>query len=89
VRARARVGDRLPCGCFGRTARRDVRLVLFRNAALAALGALVAATPGGATTFRWPAETELLPTVLVAAAVVLAAAMLRELARMADRPAPR
>jgi hypothetical protein len=89
LRARARVGDRLPCGCFGRTARRDVRLVLFRNAALAALGALVAATPGGAMTFRWATETELLPTVLVAGAVVLAGAMLWELARMADRPAPR
>lgn len=41
VRARARRGDRLPCGCFGRTQARDYRLMLIRNALLAALAAVV------------------------------------------------
>jgi hypothetical protein len=89
VRARGRIGDRVPCGCFGRTARRDIRLVLFRNAALAGLAALVAAAPGRVPAFAWPGRTEVLPTVLAAAAVVLAVAMLREVARMAERPAQR
>lgn len=33
--ARASMGDRLPCGCFGGTTERDYRLMLIRNAALA------------------------------------------------------
>jgi hypothetical protein len=37
VRARARRGERLPCGCFGRSGVRDARLMLIRNALLAAL----------------------------------------------------
>jgi hypothetical protein len=89
IRARGRVGDRLPCGCFGRTARRDVRLVLFRNVLLAGLAGLVAAAPGGVPGFRWPGSTEILPAALVASAALVAGAMLRELARMAERPASR
>jgi hypothetical protein len=34
LRAHARQGDRLPCGCFGGTTERDYRLMLIRNAAL-------------------------------------------------------
>jgi hypothetical protein len=89
VRARARVGDSLPCGCFGRTGRRDVRLVLFRNAALAGLAALVWVSPSVAPTFRAPMASEVVPAVLVAAAAVLVGAMLRELGRMPERPAVR
>jgi hypothetical protein len=87
LRARARVGDRLPCGCFGRTARRGVRLVLFRNAAVAGLAVLVAAAPGSSERLRWPSGSEILPAVLVAGAAVLAGLLLRELGRMPGRPA--
>ena len=87
LRARARVGDRLPCGCFGRTARRGVRLVLFRNAAVAGLAVLVAAAPGSSEFLRWPSGSEILPAVLVAGAAVLAGLLLRELGRMPGRPA--
>ena len=41
LRARARQGDRLPCGCFGRTEERDYRVMLARNAVLAALAGAV------------------------------------------------
>lgn len=41
LRARVRQGDRLPCGCFGRTEERDYRVMLLRNSFLAALAALV------------------------------------------------
>ena len=34
LRARAREGDRLPCGCFGGRERRDYRLLILRNVAL-------------------------------------------------------
>ena len=41
LNARTRQGDRLPCGCFGRTEERDYRVMLARNAFLAALAAAV------------------------------------------------
>jgi hypothetical protein len=63
--------------------------VLFRNVLLAGLAGLVAAAPGGVPGFRWPGSTEILPAALVASAALVAGAMLRELARMAERPASR
>ena len=44
VWARRRLGTRLPCGCFGGPKRRDWRLMLARNAVLAAVAGAVAAT---------------------------------------------
>jgi hypothetical protein len=41
VRATRERGSRLPCGCFGDTKERDFRLMLLRNALLAALGAVI------------------------------------------------
>lgn len=41
VRARSLQGDRLPCGCFGRTTARDYRLMLLRNGLLGLLVAVV------------------------------------------------
>lgn len=41
VRARARRGDRLPCGCFGGAGERDYRLMIARNAGLGLLAAAV------------------------------------------------
>jgi hypothetical protein len=88
LRARTRVGSRLPCGCFGRTARREARLILFRNALVAAVAALAAAGPGRVPGFRWPASGEAVPAILVALAVAVSAAMVREIVRM-SAPAPR
>jgi methylamine utilization protein MauE len=86
--ARTRLGDRVPCSCFGRTRERDVRLLLLRNAGLAALAAIVAA--GGA-----PVRVELPPApsggewVAAALAVLGAAAILVLLARgLTVSPAP-
>jgi hypothetical protein len=85
IRARARVGSRLPCGCFGRSGRREVRVVLLRNVGLAALAALVAVATRAVPELRWPHPTEALPAILVAAAVVLGGAMLRETMRLSAR----
>lgn len=41
VRLRTIEGDRLPCGCFGRTKERDFRLMLVRNALLASLASAI------------------------------------------------
>lgn len=41
LQARSRVGDRVPCGCFGRTEERDWRLILLRNSLLAAFAAIL------------------------------------------------
>ena len=41
LRARSLQGDKLPCGCFGKTKTRDYRLTLVRNAALGLLSAIV------------------------------------------------
>jgi hypothetical protein len=87
LRARGLVGDRLPCGCFGRKGRLDLRLALFRNVALGALAALVVATPRGVQDLRWPTSSELLPAVMVGVGTILAGLMLRELARLPGRPA--
>ncbi|MDQ3985350.1 MAG: hypothetical protein M3280_02495 [Actinomycetota bacterium] len=40
LRARARTGDRLPCGCFGSKRERDYRALLVRNALLGCLSAI-------------------------------------------------
>jgi uncharacterized membrane protein YphA (DoxX/SURF4 family) len=41
LRARSLQGDKLPCGCFGKTKTRDYRLTLFRNGALGLLSGIV------------------------------------------------
>ena len=43
LRARSIQGDKLPCGCFGRTKKRDYRWSLARNAGLALVAALTLA----------------------------------------------
>jgi hypothetical protein len=68
LRARALEGDRLPCGCFGKTKSRDYRLVLVRNGLLGLLSAviLLGGTDidvfGGADV---PSASEILPAALV------------------------
>jgi hypothetical protein len=74
--ARARRGDRLPCGCFGGVRVRDYRAMLARNAALALLA--VAATTTGTDAMRSggvsvPSGGDALPFAVVAISVSVAA----------------
>ena len=74
LQARARTGDRLPCGCFGRTEERDYRLMLTRNSLLGILAGAVLiggdadgfVADGGA-----PTAGDLIPALLVAVGVLL------------------
>lgn len=65
-----RDGNRVPCGCFGRTRDYDYRLLLLRNAGIAFLAALVLVAKGEVS-LAVPAGTDLVPTALVAIAGVL------------------
>jgi hypothetical protein len=76
LRARARTGDAVPCGCFGRADERDHRLLLARNALLGALAGLVLL--GGPSLAEPRAGGgELLPATLAAAGVLLIAWVVR------------
>jgi hypothetical protein len=90
VRLRARVGVRVPCGCFGSRRRRDVRLLLLRNAALGLVAVAALAGPDRLTGLRGPTSSELAPAVLVAAGILLAAALVRRALTMIGeaRPGP-
>jgi hypothetical protein len=79
LRARARRGNRLPCGCFGRTKARDYRLMLLRNGLLAALAAVVllsSETEGLLSGMEVPPAGEILPAMLAAIGVGIAGAVL-------------
>ena len=76
LRARALHGERVPCGCFGKTTERPVSLMLWRNAALALASIIVLTGPREASLVagvRWPSGSEALPAVLVVLGVALAA----------------
>jgi methylamine utilization protein MauE len=79
VRARRLRGDRLPCGCFGRTVTRDVRLILARAAILGGIAVVALAGPGRLAV-TLPRATEWLPAGLAVGGVVLAALMARHTA---------
>ena len=83
LRARRRHGNRVACGCFGRTRARDYRLLLARNAAIALVAAASLAEP--ANPWRGsphaPSGSELLPAVLAAAGAILVAGVVREVLR--------
>jgi hypothetical protein len=69
LRARAQRGNRLPCGCFGRTKARDYRLMLGRNAVLvipAAAVLLSEETHGLLFGMEVPAAGEIIPALLAA-----------------------
>jgi hypothetical protein len=73
---RIRGGRRLACGCFGTSAARDYRLLLGRNAGLAALAVVawrdgVDAPVGGSLGI--PSGSELLPAAMVALGLGIAA----------------
>jgi hypothetical protein len=76
VAVRIRVGRRLDCGCFGRSAARDYRLLLARNAALGVVAAVAWRTGtdrvvGGS--LGAPSGAELVPAALVLLGLGLAA----------------
>jgi hypothetical protein len=90
LRARARRGNRLPCGCFGKTKARDYRLMLLRNGALAALAAVVllsSETEGLLSGMDVPPAGELLPAVLAAIGVGIAGVVLWQANRALSNPA--
>jgi hypothetical protein len=75
LRTRAGHGGRaIPCGCFGGASARDFRLLLGRNAMLAAAAATSMAA-SDSPLLRWPGvpgEGELLPAALGAAGIAVA-----------------
>ena len=80
---------RVPCGCFGRVTERSLRLLLGRNATLAALAAAVLAVrPQGWPSWRgrMPLVSEALPVALVLLGLALCAwTGLRTLAALRGR----
>lgn len=79
LKARNVTGDRLPCGCFGRTEARDFRLMLGRNALLAATAGalLLTGAKGDLASTEAPSPAEVLPALLVAAGLGLVVWMLK------------
>lgn len=74
LRARRLQGDRLPCGCFGGSGRRDYRLMLVRNATLGGAAALALLLPAVASVEpAAPDPSQVLPAALAAAGVGLVA----------------
>lgn len=92
VRLRAIKGDDVPCGCFGNTRERRYTTLLARNAALAALAAIVLVADADVDLFtgiRAPRGGELLPALLVAIGIGLIAWMAFRTLAIQRRPAPR
>lgn len=70
LRAVTTQGTRLPCGCFGDTKERDFRLMLLRNALLAALAAVILVGQRSRTTLLQD-PTDGVPLVLTLAGGVV------------------
>lgn len=65
--ARSKVGDVLPCGCFGKRKEMSFRVPLLRNILLGSLTALALAGPRSATVVRELSDADrTLPVLLVA-----------------------
>lgn len=80
LRARALQGDRIPCGCFGRTRARDYRALLIRNVALGTLAVWVVVTGASFPLLEWarlPRGGEIAAALLALAGLVLAGWMAR------------
>jgi hypothetical protein len=90
LRLRSRIGDRVPCGCFGRSRTRSVRILVARNLGLAVVAAAALTGPNRFAGFRPPTATELIPAGLAAVGVVAIALLLARATAMfreARRPA--
>jgi hypothetical protein len=76
LRGRSRQGEKLPCGCFGRSRERDYRTMLLRNALLGLLAAVVLLSEREGSALAGvslPDGAELFPALLVAIGVLVAA----------------
>jgi hypothetical protein len=76
LRARAVEGDRLPCGCFGRSKARDYRLMLVRNAALGVAAGTLLLAGRDVPVFDGvgaPRSSDVIPLTLSAIGLVAAA----------------
>lgn len=82
LRARSAEGDRLPCGCFGGSGRRDYRLMLVRNALLGFVAATVLVSDRVAA-YELDAlpSSQAVPAFLVVAGVALAVWLVTAAAR--------
>lgn len=86
LRARQFGGDRLPCGCFGGSGRRDYRLMLVRNAFLGAVAAaILLVRPVAEYELEPPAASQALPVLLVAVGLVLIGWLVMTFARGVGR----
>ena len=79
LRARRLRGDRLPCGCFGGSGRRDYRLMLVRNSVLAAVAAAALSTRHELDA---PGAGEAVPAILAGLGIALIAWLGVALARV-------
>lgn len=80
MRARRAVGDKLPCGCFGKLKKRDYRITLARNALLAFVaGVLLVGAEDFAlfTGFALPQGSEFLAATLFVVGIMVSAWLLR------------
>lgn len=92
LRARSLQGDKLPCGCFGKTKKRDYRLSLVRNAALAAMAGSLLVRGEDVSPLRGfaaPSGSEVIALVLIIAGVFLSGWMLRSVTRIGRMDAER
>jgi hypothetical protein len=90
LRARVRRGNRVPCGCFGRTKARDYRIMLGRNAVLAALAAVILLsdeTEGLLSGMKVPAAGEMFPAILAIVGIGVVAIVLWQASRVLTDPA--
>ncbi|HEY7873872.1 MAG TPA: MauE/DoxX family redox-associated membrane protein [Actinomycetota bacterium] len=92
VHAHARLGRRLPCGCFGRATARDYPVMLARNAALAAVAGsllLAARDVSFLRSLDLPSGGELLPAAFVVAGVAIAGWLAWHATVLFERGGPR
>jgi hypothetical protein len=76
LRGRSLQGEKLPCGCFGRSGERDYRTMLLRNAVLGLLAAVVLLSgreESALAGLSLPDGRELFPALLVTLGVAVAA----------------
>jgi hypothetical protein len=76
LRGRGLHGEKVPCGCFGRSRERDYRTMLLRNALLGILAAVVLLSEREGSALgglSMPSAGELVPALLVALGVTVAA----------------
>jgi hypothetical protein len=78
VRGRLLQGEKLPCGCFGGARERDYRSMLARNGLLGFMSAVVLVARHDGAPFdgiSLPGASEVLPALLIALGVIVAAWM--------------